>query len=92
MLSKVEGVRTTAADQIGKSTVHLEAMEVAIDALREQVATPVRLRDTSIPLRLHIDTLKAGFDKLEESKLRARARQDRVINMIVNGPQDPEIS
>lgn len=92
LLSKVEGIQTAAADQVAHLTVQLDAMEMAIDALRDQFDTPVPRGNTSIPLELYIGTLKAGFIKLEESKLRARIRQDRVLHIITDGPQDPEIS
>jgi hypothetical protein len=45
----------------------------------------------SIPLEVHIMTLRKGVERLSEGRGRAKLREEKVLKRILEGPQYPEL-
>lgn len=91
LLSQVANYRSAAAVQVGGTLVQLEKLASDLDDLRERVATPLLAEEASIPLEVHIMTLRKGVDRLSEKRRGARQREEQVLRRIMEGAQYPEL-
>jgi superfamily I DNA and RNA helicase len=91
LLSQVANYRSAAAVQVGGTLVQLEKLASDLDDLRERVATPLLAEEASIPLEVHIMTLRKGVDRLSEKRRGARNREEQVLRRIMEGSQYLEL-
>ncbi|KAG8829280.1 hypothetical protein FRC17_006830 [Serendipita sp. 399] len=91
LLSQVAAYRSAAAVQVGGTLVQLEKLAADLDDLRERVATPLLSEEASIPIEVHIMTLRKGVERLTEGRGRAKRREEQVRERILEGPQYPEL-
>ncbi|CAG7852055.1 SubName: Full=Uncharacterized protein {ECO:0000313/EMBL:CCA74701.1} [Serendipita indica DSM 11827] len=92
LLSQVATYRSAAAVQVGGTLVQLEKLASDLDELRERVSTPLLADEASVPIEVHITTLRKGVQRLSEGRGRARNREEQVLKRILDGPQYPELS
>ena len=59
-------------------------MQVAKDLedLRERVAAPEIVGD-HIPIEVHMKSIQSGMERLKEQRIRAREREDQLMNKIL---------
>lgn len=55
-----------------------------LNRLRTRVAAPILPNEPTIPLELHIKSLRKGVEVLTEGKYKAKEKEDRVIEQIGN--------
>lgn len=92
LLSQVANYRSAAAVQVGGTLVQLEKLASDLDDLRERVATPLLAEEYSVPLEVHIMTLRKGVDRLTERRRVAKQREEQVLRRVLDGPQYRELS
>ncbi|KAI1074290.1 hypothetical protein F5B20DRAFT_564029 [Whalleya microplaca] len=80
LLQQVERQRVTAVDQLMHLMHDLKDIETKLSDLRDRVAAP-RLLDgrMPVPLNVHIETINAGVERLENARSRIRAEEDRKL-------------
>ena len=91
LLSQVAVYRSAAAVQVGGTLVQLEKLASDLDDLRERVAMPLLADEASVPIEVHIMTLRKGVQRLSEGRGRARNREEQVLKRILDGAQYPEL-
>ncbi|KAG8810348.1 hypothetical protein FRC19_004603 [Serendipita sp. 401] len=91
LLSQVATYRSAAAVQVGGTLIQLEKLAADLDDLRERVAMPLLAEEASIPIEVHITTLRKGVERLTEGRGRAKRREDQVVKRLSEGPQYPEL-
>lgn len=91
LLSKVAAYRSAAALQVGGTLVQLEKLAADLDEPRERVATPLLSHEASVPLEVHIMTLRKGVERLNEGRGRAKRKEEQILKRILEGPQYPEL-
>jgi hypothetical protein len=47
--------------------------------------------EASIPLEVHITTLRKGVERLSEGRDKAKRKEEQVLKRILDGPQYPEL-
>jgi hypothetical protein len=76
---------------VAGTLVQLEKLAADLDDLRERVATPLLSDEASIPLEIHLMTLRKGVERLNESRGRAKSKEKQILKRILDGPQYPEL-
>ncbi|KIM20437.1 hypothetical protein M408DRAFT_135758 [Serendipita vermifera MAFF 305830] len=87
LLSQVANHRSAAAMQVGGTIVQLEGLAADLDELRERVATPLLAHGTAVPLKVHIETLRKGVQRLTDGRNRAKVKEDAILGIVMDGPQ-----
>lgn len=91
LLSQVEKHRSTAVEYVKKIVSQLERLSKDLSALREPANRPLMPDGARIPLEMHIATLRICIEQLNELRARAKAQQDHLLTIIIDGPQYPEL-
>ncbi|KAI1322448.1 hypothetical protein F5Y16DRAFT_413253 [Xylariaceae sp. FL0255] len=77
LLRQVETQRNSAVTQLMSLVHDLGDIQTKLSDLRDRVAAPELLADTTtIPLSVHIETINAGVERLEEARSRIRAEEN----------------
>ncbi|KAI0008674.1 hypothetical protein F4779DRAFT_585726 [Xylariaceae sp. FL0662B] len=78
LLQQVEKQRMTAVNQLMHLMHDLKDIETKLSDLRDRVAAP-RLLDgrMPVPLNIHIETINAGVERLENARSRIRAEENK---------------
>ncbi|KAI3530659.1 uncharacterized protein CCOS01_06785 [Colletotrichum costaricense] len=88
LLRQVDRQRVTAVAQISALIVDLEKIQAGLGDLRDRVAAPELVRDSTIaiPLTVHIETIDRGVERLEDARQRIRAAEnDRIREALARG-------
>ncbi|KAH7156395.1 hypothetical protein EDB81DRAFT_389122 [Dactylonectria macrodidyma] len=89
LLRQVDVQRSSAVAQVSALILELEAIQAGLGDLRDRVAQPALLQDTTgpaIPLTVHIETIDRGVERLEDARRRIRAAEnDRVREALASG-------
>ena len=62
--------------------IHLKDISAGLGGLRERVAMPGRPQAQKVPLRVQIDTIHRGLQRLERGRERTRQKKDRYLKEI----------
>ncbi len=92
LITQVEKNREAAAARVQKADFLLDSLEADIDRLREQVSTPIPLREITTSLESHFKTLEKGYKRLNESGDKAKTNVDKVYENVMNQYPQLEIS
>lgn len=93
LLVKVEKQRVAAVQQVSDLLVELQKIEAGLGDLRDKIAEPeaALLRtgeDGSygepMPMRVHIETINTGVERLESARKRIRAMEDAEVQAVIN--------
>lgn len=84
LISQVEKNREAAAARVQRADYLLDSLEADIDRLREQVSTPVPLREITTSLEAHFKTLEKGYKRLSEGGDKAKVKVDDLYNNVTN--------
>ncbi|KAI2638333.1 hypothetical protein GGS21DRAFT_538168 [Xylaria nigripes] len=91
LLRQVETQRHSATSQLTAALNNLAEMESKLSDLRDRVAKPELLADiTSIPVRVHIDTINAALDRLVVVNSRSRAEAAERWKRALNWPRSDD--
>ncbi|KAI0833648.1 hypothetical protein BC628DRAFT_1308328 [Trametes gibbosa] len=74
--------RKRAAAHVAAAKQTLLAMSEDMEDLRERVAAPEIVGD-SIPIEVHMQSIQSGLERLKEDRIRARARENQLMNKIL---------
>ncbi|KAK5663719.1 hypothetical protein OQA88_4150 [Cercophora sp. LCS_1] len=83
MLSQVGQQRETAKDQLNELVMELGKIQVGLENLRERVAEPELVRDTEIPLSVHVETINRGVERLDRARRRIREAEDEQVREVL---------
>lgn len=75
LLSGLVDYRQRALAHVVGALQTLQTMSSELEVLRERVSQPVMLGDT-IPLEVHVKSIRGGLDRLMESRLKARRLEE----------------
>ncbi|KAI1209232.1 uncharacterized protein F4807DRAFT_427646 [Annulohypoxylon truncatum] len=91
LLQQVETQRHSAVRQLGKLIHDLTDIRTKLSDLRDRVAAPELLADTTdIPLTVHIETINAGVERLEASRSRIRAEENERLQQAIQRSREDD--
>jgi hypothetical protein len=91
LLQQVGIYRKTAVAYVGGTMLRLEAIGAEIEGLRERLGAPELLRDRSnIPLSVHIENIRLGVERLEESRSNTKRLESENIRINLDRSQQSE--
>ncbi|RDX57103.1 hypothetical protein OH76DRAFT_1334526 [Lentinus brumalis] len=82
LLKALGEYRKRAAAHVAAAMQTLQAMSEDIEDLRERVAAPEIVGD-QIPIEVHMKSISTGMERLKEQRIRAREREDQLMNKIL---------
>jgi hypothetical protein len=82
LLKGVGGYRDRARTHVLAALQTLETMAEDMEDLRERVAAP-RLVGESIPIDVHMKSLKSGLDRLKGRRAGARTMEEEIVNRVL---------
>ena len=74
--------RRRAAAHVAAAMQTLQAMGEDMEDLRERVAAPELVGDV-VPVEVHMKSIRAGMDRLKEQRLKAKEREELLMNRIL---------
>lgn len=92
LLVKVEKQRSDAVKQVSDLILELQKIEAGLGDLRDRVAEPeAALLKTGedgnfgepVPMRVHIETINKGVERLESARKRIRAMEDAEVQAVI---------
>lgn len=91
LLRQVGRYRKVAWAHISATILKLQAMGAELEELRTRVGSAEVLRDSSkhqeIPLRVHIESIRLGVQRLEEGRERARRLEQNHVRRVIDGAE-----
>lgn len=95
LLKKVDLQRSTAIKQVSDLVVELEKIKASLDDLRDRVTNPgiTSVGETAnIPLRVHVETINRGIERLELARIRIRAvEHEKIAQALEGNPKDQKM-
>jgi len=86
LLRQVNTYRQTAFAHVSGTMLKLQAMSAELEELRERVGGVELLGGKmGVPLRVHIDNIEMGVERLEEGRARAKEVEGEVMRRAVEG-------
>ncbi|KAI1818265.1 hypothetical protein GGS20DRAFT_529261 [Poronia punctata] len=86
LLNQIEVQRQSAIRQLLGLIHDLGDIQSKLGDLRDRVAAPELLANTSsIPLHVHIETINAGIERLEQARRRIGAEEDERLQLALRG-------
>ncbi|KAI0696294.1 hypothetical protein C8T65DRAFT_729690 [Cerioporus squamosus] len=82
LLKALGEYRKRAAAHVAAAMQTLQAMGEDMEDLRERVAAPEIVGD-QIPIEVHMKSIQSGMERLKEQRIRAREREDQLMNKIL---------
>ncbi|RPD59569.1 hypothetical protein L227DRAFT_152232 [Lentinus tigrinus ALCF2SS1-6] len=82
LLKALGEYRKRAAAHVAAAMQTLQAMSEDMEDLRERVAAPEIVGD-HIPIEVHMKSIQSGMERLKEQRIRAREREDQLMNKIL---------
>ena len=82
LLKALGEYRKRAAAHVAAAMQTLQAMGEDMEDLRERVAAPEIVGD-HIPIEVHMKSIQSGMERLKEQRIRAREREDQLMNKIL---------
>lgn len=90
LLKQVNSYRQTAYAHVSGTMLKLQAMGVELEELRERVGGVELLGGKmGVPLRLHIENIEMGVERLEEGRGKARDLESEMMRKTVDGVGAP---
>jgi hypothetical protein len=74
--------RMQALQRVVDALEHLRVLSDDMEELRERVTAP-RLGGESIPVEVHLGSIRIGMERLKDSRVRAREKEERDVRGIV---------
>ena len=74
--------RRRAAAHVAAAMQTLQAMGEDMEDLRERVAATELVGDV-VPVEVHMKSIRAGMDRLKEQRLKAKEREELLMNRIL---------
>ncbi|KAI0384019.1 hypothetical protein F5Y04DRAFT_248785 [Hypomontagnella monticulosa] len=91
LLKQVESQRTSAVERLAGLIHDLFDIQTKLGDLRDRVAAPELLGDTNaIPLRVHIETINAGVERLEAARSRIRAEENERLQQALQRSREDD--
>jgi len=73
LLGQLSQYRRTAWDHVSGTMLKLQSIAAELEDLRERVAAPDLMRsNTDVPLKMHIEHIQMGLDRLEGQRMEGR--------------------
>jgi hypothetical protein len=86
LLQQVNQHRQSALAHVTGTIVRLQAMGAELEELRERVGAPALLREhADIPLRVHIENIQMGVERLEQGRERSKETESEVMRGKLEG-------
>ena len=82
LLKNVDKYRRKALTHIVVTLETIQALDADMEELRTRVEAPDIVGD-KIPIEVHINSIKAGLDRLKEGQMKASLRQGESLNKIL---------
>lgn len=82
LLKNVDNYRKKASAHVLATIQTLDTLDADMENLRMRMAAPDVVGD-DIPINVHIESIKAGVERMKERQLRARLNQDESIAKIL---------
>lgn len=82
LLKALGEYRKRAAAHVAAAMQTLQAMGEDMEDLRERVAAPEVVGD-HIPIEVHMRSIQNGMERLKDQRIRAREREDQLMNKIL---------
>jgi len=83
LLKALELYRKQALGQVMMALQALNTLSEDVEDLRERVANPALL-EARIPVEVHMQSIRGGIQRLKESRVRAKDRDEEETNKILN--------
>ncbi|KAL2127721.1 hypothetical protein VTI74DRAFT_10265 [Chaetomium olivicolor] len=89
LLKEVNAQRLDAVRQVSELIVELKKIQGALDDLRNRVAEPGLVRGgVEVPMRVHMETINRGIERLEAARRRIRAVEDERMREALVGRKE----
>lgn len=89
LLGQLTIYRRTAWDHVSGTMLKLQAIAADLEDLRERMAAPDLLRTRNdIPLRMHIEHIQLGLDRLETQRSNVRQVEGQTQRKVLDSPRD----
>ena len=82
LLKDLSEYRRSARAHVAAAQQTVDAMGQEIEELRERVAAPDITGD-KIPIEVHMKSIKAGMERIQEQRIKAKEREERLMNRIL---------
>ena len=89
LLRHIGEYRTRAAAHVAAALQALIGMSEDMEDLRERVAAPELIGDR-IPVEVHMKSIRAGLDRLQADRTRAREREEEAVKKILGVSDDED--
>ncbi|KAH9944839.1 hypothetical protein B0H21DRAFT_862196 [Amylocystis lapponica] len=74
--------RTHALAHVSVALQSLQSLSAELEELRDRVATPQLVGD-GIPVEVYVRAIRSGVERLQDSKMRARERENEIIRRVL---------
>jgi hypothetical protein len=82
LLKNLGGYRKRALVHVVTALQTLQAMSEDMEDLRERVAAP-EIVGSSIPVEVHMKSIKSGLERLKEGRVKAREREEEAVRRVL---------
>ena len=87
LLRNIGAYRARAAAHVAAALQALEGMSEDMEDLRERVTAPELIGD-KIPVEVHMKSIKAGLERLQQGRTRAQEREEETVRRLLGVDED----